>query len=407
MAAWAPTVGEGMGGSKHYDGYRSFDYLEAGVDYRAFELAPQIGRVEPYVLPLDEGQDARARALLEASVAISLHDHCGIMPTDLADNDAYVREGREHYGYEGLAVSGLDAIFENMMDGTATITSKMGWKWTDVIHDLGMHLADVAHQSMVVVGSGVEDIERAHHDGRIALIPSMESATPIENEVDRLDVLYGLGVRMMGVAYSEANALGGGLKEVNDGGLTQFGRAGVRRMNKLGMAVDVSHAGNVTALDACKVSTRPIFISHAGARALWDIPRMKPDHVIKAVADTGGVIGIEAAPHTTLTTTHPLHSLESVMEHFEYCVDLVGVDHVSFGPDTVFGDHVGFHEAYAAHMDAGDEGEHPRAPYVEGLENASEYPNVVRWLVQHGYSDEDIRTAIGGSTLRALREVWI
>ena len=122
---------------------------------------------------------------------------------------------------------------------------------------------------------------------------------------------------------------------------------------------------------------------------------MKPDHVIKAVADTGGVIGIEAAPHTTLTEKHPLHSLESVMEHFEYCVDLVGIDHV------------GFHEAYAVHMDAGDEGEHPRAPYVEGLENISEFPNVVRWLVAHGYSDEDIRAAIGGNTLRALRDAWI
>lgn len=396
-----------MGGAKQYDGYRSFSYLEAGTEYADFDLAPQIGRVEPFVLPLDFPQDARARAILGSSIAISLHDHCGIMPSDLADNDAYVREGREHYGYEGLAVSGLDAVFENMMDGTGTITSKMGWKWSDAIHDLGMHLADVAHQSMVLVGSTVDDIERAHRDGRIAMIPAMESATPIENEVDRLDVLYGLGVRMMGVAYSESNALGGGLKEVTDGGLTRFGRAAVSRMNKLGMAVDVSHAGNVTALDACKESSKPVFISHAGARALWDIPRMKPDHVIKAVADTGGVIGIEAAPHTTLTEKHPLHSLESVMEHFEYCVDLVGIDHVTFGPDTVFGDHVGFHEAYAAHMDAGDEGEHPRAPYVEGLENISEFPNVVRWLVAHGYSDEDIRAAIGGNTLRALRDAWI
>jgi membrane dipeptidase len=212
---------------------------------------------------------------------------------------------------------------------------------------------------------------------------------------------------MMGVAYSESNALGGGLKEVNDGGLTQLGRAAVVRMNKLGMAVDVSHAGNVTALDVCKQSSKPVFISHAGARALWDIPRMKPDHVIKAVADTGGVLGIEAAPHTTLTAKHPLHSLESVMEHFEYCVNLVGIDHVTFGPDTVFGDHVGFHEAYTAHMDVGDEGVHPRAPYVEGLENVSEFPNVVRWLVAHGYGDEDIRKAIGGNTLRALRDVWI
>jgi membrane dipeptidase len=395
-----------MGGPKRYDGYRSFGYLEAGVDYRSFDLAPQIGRVEPFVLPLSEEQDARARSVLASSIAIDLHDHCGIMPSDLADNDAYVREGREHYGFEALAVSGLDAVFENMMDGTATITSKMGWKWSDVVHDLGMHLADVAHQSMVFVGSTVDDIERAHRDGRIAMFPSMESATPVENEVDRLDVLYGFGVRMMGVAYSESNALGGGLKERNDGGLTQFGRAAVRRMNRLGMVVDVSHAGDVTALDACRESSKPVFISHAGARALWDIPRMKPDHVIKAVADTGGVIGIEAAPHTTVTSSHPMHSLESVMEHFEYCVDLVGLDHVSFGPDTVFGDHVGFHEAYAAHMDAGDEGEHPRASYVEGLENVSEYPNVVRWLVAHGYADESIRTAVGGSTIRALREVW-
>ena len=396
-----------MGGAKQYDGYRSFGYLEAGTDYRAFDLAQQIGRVEPFVLALDQEQDARARTVLESSIAISLHDHCGIMPADLADNDAYVREGREHYGYEGLAVSGLDAVFENMMDGTATITSKMGWKWSDAIHDLGMHLADVAHQSMVFVGAAIADVERAHRDGRIAMIPSMESATPIENELDRLDVLYGLGVRMMGVTYSESNALGSGLKETDDGGLTQFGRAAVGRMNKLGMAVDVSHAGDATALDACRESTRPVFISHAGARALWDIPRMKPDEVIRAVADTGGVIGIEAAPHTTLTSTHPLHSLESVMEHFVYCVDLVGIDHVSFGPDTVFGDHVGFHEAYAAHMDAGDEGEHPRAPYVTGLENISEFPNVVRWLVGHGYADDDIAKAIGGNTIRALREIWI
>jgi membrane dipeptidase len=395
-----------MGGAKRYDGYRSFGYLEPGVDYRSFELAPQLGRVEPFVLPLTDEQDTRARSLLASSIAIDLHDHCGIMPADLAENDAYVREGREHYGFEGLAVSGVDAVFENMMDGTATITSKMGWKWSDVVHDLGMHLADVAHQSMIFVGSTVDDIERAHRDGRIAMFPSMESATPIENELDRLDVLYGFGIRMMGVAYSESNALGGGLKERTDGGLTQFGRAAVRRMNQLGMVVDVSHAGDVTALDVCRESSGPVFISHAGARALWDIPRMKPDEVIRAVAETGGVIGIEAAPHTTVTAAHPVHSLESLMEHFEYCVDLVGIDHVSFGPDTVFGDHVGFHEAYAAHMDAGDEGDHPRAPYVEGLENISEYPNVVRWLVAHGYRDDDVRTALGGATMRALRAVW-
>ena len=95
-------------------------------------------------------------------MCISLHDHCGITPADMRQNDDYIREGREWYGYEGLAASGLDAVFENFLDGTATITSKAGWKWTDAIHDLGMHLADVAHQSTVFVGGTVDDIDEAH-----------------------------------------------------------------------------------------------------------------------------------------------------------------------------------------------------------------------------------------------------
>jgi membrane dipeptidase len=95
------------------------------------------------------------------------------------------------------------------------------------------------------------------------------------------------------------------------------------------------------------------------------------------------------------------------MEHMEYVIDLVSEDHVAFGPDTFFGDHVGFHEAFAEHMDAGEEREHPRAAYVEGLENASEFPNVVRWLVAHGHSDDRIAKLLGGNALRALGEAWV
>ena len=396
-----------MGAPRRHDGYRSFSYLVPGEDYRPFELPPEIGRVEPFVLPLEPAQDERAQRLLAACVCISLHDHCGLMPADLSENDAYIRQGREWYGYEGLAASGLDAVFENFMDGTATITSNAGWKWTDVIHDLGMHYADVAHQSTVFVGSTVRDIVDAHATGRIAMIPCLEGAAPIENELDRLDVLYGLGVRMIGVAYSESNALGGGMRDPGDAGLTAFGRKAVRRMNRLGMAIDVSHTGDATALDTCRWSEAPVFLSHAGARALAPMPKMRDDDVLKAVADTGGVIGIEASPHTTITDRHPRHSLESVMEHFEYCAELVGIDRVAFGPDTVFGDHVGLHRAYAAELDAGEEPEHKWVEYVEGLENPSEFPNVLRWLVAHGYPDEDIAKAMGGNVLEALGRAWI
>jgi membrane dipeptidase len=85
----------------------------------------------------------------------------------------------------------------------------------------------------------------------------------------------------------------------------------------------------------------------------------------------------------------------------------MGIDHVAFGPDTFFGDHVRLHKAYAAALDAGEEPEHEEVEYVEGLENPSEFPNVIRALLARGYSDEDIEKAVGGNILRALGEVWV
>src|SRR5713101_2669878 len=96
-------------------------------------------------------------------------------------------------------------------------------------------------------------------------------------------------------------ALGAGLREARDGGLPDLGRQAVRRMNQLGIAIDVSHSGDQTSLDTIEASEKPIFVTHAGARALWRTRRMKPDEVIRACAEKGGVFGIEAAPHTTLT----------------------------------------------------------------------------------------------------------
>ena len=124
--------------------------------------------MEPFVYPLSDEDDARADRLLRESVCVSLHDHCGIRrPTWPRTTPTSARDA-SGTGTKGLAVSGLDAVFEDFLDGTATITSKAGWKWTDAIHDLGMHLADVAHQTTVFVGGTVEDILEAHHAGRIA-----------------------------------------------------------------------------------------------------------------------------------------------------------------------------------------------------------------------------------------------
>jgi len=395
---------------KRYDGYKSFQYLEPGVDYKAFPLVREIGRVPSKQVEVSPAEAERVQRIFDEHLVISLHDHCFVAMEDLSQFFEYRRWGRDATGYEGLSVSGLDAVFDNLMNGTAMIHSRGGWKWDDIITDLGLRLSDIAHQDMVVLATTTQHIRDAKRDGRVAFIVSIEGAAMIENELDRIDVLYGLGVRCLGIAYSEGNALGAGLREPNDGGLTVFGRKAVERMNKLGMAIDISHAGDRTSLDTIEASSAPVFITHAGARSLWDSRRLKPDDVIVACAAKGGVIGIEAAPHTTITANHPRHSIESFMEHFEYCVDLVGIDHVAFGPDVLFGDHVGLHTTLSEALSIGASRghlEYPRVEWVDGLENPAEaFPNIVRWMVAHGYSDDDIAKAVGGNVMRVLDQVW-
>jgi membrane dipeptidase len=403
-----------MGINKQYDGYKAWGYLEEGEDYQSYEMIDNSGLwpgAKPFLYPLSAEQEKRVLKIAGDNIIISLHDHPCLFVKDMSQVFAYNREGREHCAYEALSTSYLDAVFDNMMDGTCTITSKGGWKWSDIIFDIGVRMCDLAHQKFLIKAETVADIQRAHDQGKIAWIGAIEGAAPIENELDRIDILYGLGIRLLGVTYSEGNQLGGGIKEKNDGGLTLFGEKAVARMNKVGMAIDCSHVGVKTTLDTIRVSKKPIFITHCGARALWDINRLAPDEVIKACAGKGGVIGIEAAPHTTITgNNNREHSVDSIMEHFEYVKDLVGIDHVTFGPDTLYGDHVGLHDAFAQHLSikqTSGTAQHPKMPYIRGFENPTEAShNILRYLVMKNYSDADIAKVAGGNVLRVLKEVW-
>ena len=167
---------------------------------------------------------------------------------------------------------------------------------------------------------------------------------------------------------------------------------------------------NVRSLNVVEISTKPVFITHVGAKELWPSRRMAADQLLIACAEKGGVIGVEAAPHTTLTEKNRTHSIASYMEHFKYIVDLVGIEHVAFGPDTLYGDHVGLHHAYAAHLSTGEMKpslSYEEVEYVKGLENPTESSkNIVRWLVKEGYRDQDIEMVLSGNILRVLRDVW-
>jgi len=398
-----------MGLHTTYKGYKAYDYLTPGEDYMEFALTPK-DRIPEYLVPLTDEQEKRSLKLAAEKMIISMHEHPVYNPLDLNQYGIQRSRGRSFCAYEGLSESYLDVTFDNLMNGSCTITSHNGWKWTDIVHDLGMRLCDVAHQDFLVHVRTVDDIMQARAQGKMAWVACIEGAMPIENEVDRIDIMYGLGVRLLGLTYSESNALGSGLKETRDSGLTAFGRRAVQRMNKVGMLIDTSHGSTLTAIDAAELSSVPVCMSHTGARTLWDSKRLATDDAIRAVAAGGGVVGIEAAPHTTITYNHRTHDIDSVMEHFEYVANLIGIDHVCFGTDTNWGDHVGLHKMFSkflSNSETRNTEQFPRVDYVKGVENPRESSkNLLRWMVAHGYSDVDIEKVMGGNILRVLRAVW-
>jgi membrane dipeptidase len=406
--------------SKMYNGYKAFQYLEAGKDYQEFKLDKELGRVPPYFVPLSKTEEDRFDRFIEKNLVISLHEHPVIWPEDMSQGMEQQHMGRDFMAYEALSKSGIDCVFDHLMDGTAFITSYKGWKWNDVIHDIGIRLSDIHHQDLVVPVLKVQDIKNAKKNGKIGVVLCIESATPCENEVDRLDVLYGLGVRSMGICYSESNMLGGGMGETNQElGLTDFGYDCIIRMNKLGMLVDIGHTSDRTALDTINLSKKPIYDSHSGPGSIAN-GHTKGDEVLHALSEHDGLLGVGGAGRGLSTKKNPIGSIDSYMECVEYCIKLMGIDHVSCGPDTLYGNHQGLYKYWFSRMlghyerpgrkprkqwpvPAGTEDPH----YVKGMENPNEFINVARWMIKHGYSDAEIAKITGENTISLLEKVWV
>jgi len=347
-------------------------------------LAADLDRLPPYEQDLTTAQRERVERLLAGPV-VSLHDHPVRLPDPLTPQTwaEHSHAGADRLGHAGLRASGLDVVLASSL---AEPDQERLLRWAARLR------ADID-----------EDVDP---DGPRILL-ALEDLGSIGTDLDGIVDLQVAGYRSAGLAYNTGNALGGGLGQAQDDGLTILGREAVAVMNGLGMLVDLSHVGDRTSIDAARVSSAPVVITHAGARACWPSPRMKPDDVLRAVADTGGVIGVEAAPGSTRVDGRPAHDLDAVMTHVAYIAELVGVDHVGLGPDTFFGDHAGLYAAagWSPQPVPGRE-DVPLPDHVVGMENPAEAPrNAAGWLVRHGWSDEDISKILGANAQRVLEEV--
>ncbi len=272
-----------------------------------------------------------------------------------------------------------------------------------------------------------EDVRRIVSEGKIAALIGIEGGHAIEDDLGLLRIYHRLGARYMTLTHFNTNnwADSSGDKP-RWGGLSPFGVEVVKEMERLGMIVDISHVSDEAFWDVMEIAQKPVIASHSSCRALCDHPRNVSDDMIRAIAENGGVIGINfypefidqsykdraeaerggsvmevfqvpdnrdpaalddlAAQRHRSFQTNPLEvgqpPFESVMAHFDHVIELVGADHVGIGSD--------FDGIDVTPME---------------LEDVTDYPRITKALQERGYSDDDIRKILGENFLRVLKEV--
>jgi membrane dipeptidase len=252
-----------------------------------------------------------------------------------------------------------------------------------------------------VLVSSVEDILRAKSCGFLAVGLHLEGTRCLERDLAMIEVYYALGIRHNLIAFNLQNSAGGGCADEADVGLTRFGRRVIEEMNRVGMVVDLSHVGYRTSMDILDRSTAPCIISHSNPYGIWPHYRNVKDDQIRRCAASRGVVGISGSS-AYLGVEKP--TAADVFRHIDYVTNLVGPDYVGLGLDFVR-DPKALDRYVAANPDMWP-------PF--GGRNFSDLnffppakvPQLTEHLLEHGYSEADVRKILGGNFLRAMKQVW-
>jgi membrane dipeptidase len=299
-----------------------------------------------------------------------------------------------------ITVSGLNADFEQACDDIAE------WLARAAAPDTPWLIIDT-----------VDDIHRARAMSRIGLIMGWQNMRAISDRLERLRFFRKLGIRVMQLTYNERNFIGDGCLEANDRGLSNFGREVIAEMNRIGIAIDLSHVGHASACEAAERSTAPVLLTHANSKAVSDVPRNKSDALMKMVAERGGIVGLSVyGPMCWDGNASRRPALEDFYRHLEHVVRLVGANHVALGTDfpavadlTSVGAIIEmtlrrYPAAISSYAKAF--GNDVRTRYLSDCESHRDLRNITRLLVAKGWRENDIRAFLGENYLRVLKQIW-
>ena len=238
-----------------------------------------------------------------------------------------------------------------------------------------------------------EDVKEAMDSDRFAIVIGSEGLSYIGTNINLINALYLLGVRHATLTWNEENELATGAKGNPDRGLTKFGVEAVKRLEQLGMIVDVSHANDKTFWDICNVATKPFIASHSNCRALCNAPRNLTDEQLKAIKEKGGVVGLNAFADFVADDPRD-RDIENLVSHLDLLVEVIGTDHVGLGFD--FDDYLtGETLSFFAEGDV----------RTIGFEDITKVPNLIDILEKRGYSKEDIDKIKYKNFLRIIQQI--
>jgi len=254
--------------------------------------------------------------------------------------------------------------------------------------------------------SAADDFMRAKNSRRYGILFGLQNSMHIRRPED-VDTFYGLGQRSCQLTYNFRTLIGNGAFERHDDGVSEFGVGIIERMNRVGMAVDCGHAGDRTMLDAFELSKKPVIISHGNCRALNPgYPRCVTDEAIKAMAKTGGVIGINFI--SFMVKQHEPTTVDDVIDHFDHVTQLVGIEHVGVGSDMGIESNDFMPADQLARMLAAADPRYRvhKREAVEHLDHDKRTYDLTEGLVRRKYTDQQIRSILGENWRRVLAEIW-
>jgi len=253
------------------------------------------------------------------------------------------------------------------------------------------------------------DFRRAQREGSYVTYGFCQpSVNGLSRELGQFDKARELGVRAVMLTYNRQDFVGAGCTERTNAGLSHYGLSVVEKLNDIGVIVDTSHCGRQTTLDACQFSRAPVTANHTSAEAIYPHDRAKSDEEFRAVAETGGVIGVYAMPFC-LASAASEATIEIMLDHIDYVVRVAGWEHVGIGTDWPFMLSTELAEntigQNIAEMGFRPEHEISTSQKLVGYEDARDFVNITRGLVARGYQDRKIKGILGENFLRVFEAV--